>query len=332
MEAMLPTIWALILAFGILVYVILDGFDLGVGILFGTTADEGFRRQMMAAIAPVWDGNETWLLVIGAGLYAAFPTVYAIYLPAFYLPVGLLLIGLIFRGVAFEFRHKTEAMRWVWDRGFFLGSLVVAFVQGAAIGAMVEELPVEAGQFAGGPFVWVTPFAIWCGLGLVAGYALLGATWLVLKTEDELRAWAYRRVPWLLGAVLVFLAVAFVFALAEHLAVMDRWLQRPALLVFPLIGAVAVLGLHEGVQRQRDGVPFAMTVVIFLSAFGTMAGSFWPYMIPFSVTIADAAAPAVSLRFLFYGAGLFVIPVIIVYTACVYWIFRGKVRAETLYH
>jgi len=328
---MLPTIWALILAFAILMYVTLDGFDLGVGVLFGTTGEERYRRQMMGAIAPVWDGNETWLVVVGAGLYGAFPTVYAIFLPAFYLPVGLLLIGLIFRGVAFEFRYKTEAMRWVWDLGFFLGSLIVAFVQGAAIGAMVEELPVEDGQFAGGPFVWLTPFAIWCGLGLVAGYTLLGATWLILKTEGELREWAYRRVPWLLGAILVFLLVAFVFALGEHLRVMDRWLERPALLIFPLIGAVATVGVYRGLRRRRDGLPFVMTVVIFVCAFGAMAGSFWPYMIPFSVTIDDAASPASSLRFLFWGAGLFVIPVILIYTACVYWIFRGKVRAEVLY-
>ncbi|MGH6896077.1 MAG: cytochrome d ubiquinol oxidase subunit II [Geminicoccaceae bacterium] len=328
---MLPTIWALILALAILIYVTLDGFDLGVGILFGTTGDERYRRQMMGAIAPVWDGNETWLVVIGTSLYAAFPTVYAIVLPALYLPVVLLLIGLIFRGVAFEFRYKTLAMRWVWDLGFFLGSLIVAFVQGAAIGAMVEELPVEDGQFAGGPFVWLTPFAIWCGLGLVVGYTLLGATWLILKTEGELREWAYARVPWLLGAVLVFLLVAFVFAVAEHLRVMDRWLDRPALLIFPVIGALATLGLYWGLRRRRDGLPFAMTVVIFVAAFGAMAGSFWPYMIPFSVTIEGAASPASSLRFLFWGAGLVVLPIIIIYTVSVYWIFRGKVRAEVLY-
>jgi cytochrome bd ubiquinol oxidase subunit II len=162
-------------------------------------------------------------------------------------------VGLILRGVAFEFRYKTEAMRWVWDLGFFLGSLVVAFVQGAAIGAMVEELPVEGGQFAGGAFVWLTPFAIWCCLGLVFGYTLLGAAWLILKTEGELREWAYRRVPWLLGAVLVFLLVAFVFAVAEPLRVMDRWLDRPALLIFPVIGALATLGLYLGLRRRRDG-------------------------------------------------------------------------------
>jgi cytochrome d ubiquinol oxidase subunit II len=214
---------------------------------------------------------------------------------------------------------------------FFLGSLIGAFVQGAAIGAMVEERPVDGGQFAGGPFVWLTPFAIWCGLGLVVGYTLLGATWLILKTEGELREWAYRRVPWLLGAVLVFLLVGFIFAVAEQLRVIDRWLDRPALLIFPVIGGLATLGLYWRLRRRRDGRPFVMTVVIFAAAFGAMAGSFWPYMIPFAVTIEGAASPTSSLRFRFWGAGLFALPVIIVYTACVCWIFRGKVRAEALY-
>ncbi len=179
----------------ILLYVILDGFDLGVGILFGTTRDEALRVQMMDTIAPFWDGNETWLVVIGAGLFAAFPVVYAVFLGAFYLPVLLLLFGLIFRGVAFEFRYRSERMRWVWDWGFFLGSTVVAFVQGAAVGAMMRGIPVVNGQFAGGPFDWLHPFAILTGIGLVLGYALLGAGWLVLKSEGALRDWAYAPHP-----------------------------------------------------------------------------------------------------------------------------------------
>jgi cytochrome bd ubiquinol oxidase subunit II len=322
----LPLFWAALIAFAILVYVLLDGFDLGVGILFGTTREEGFRAGMMSAIAPFWDGNETWLVLIGASLFAAFPMVYAIFLPAFYLPVALLLFGLIFRGVAFEFRYRTERMRWLWDWGFFLGSLIAAFVQGAAIGTMVEELPVVDGRFAGGSFVWLTPFSILCGVGLVLGYSLLGATWLVLKTEGALHDWADRRVRWLLVGVLAFLVLAFVFALAKHLRVMERWLEAPWLLVFPAIGALAVYGLWRGVQRQRDGLPYAMTVVIFVAAYLTMVGSFWPYMIPFSVTIWDAAAPPQTLTFLFYGAGIVVFPVVLIYTAAVYWIFRGKVR------
>jgi cytochrome bd ubiquinol oxidase subunit II len=324
----LAIFWAAVIAFSILVYVLLDGFDLGVGILFGTTRDEGFRAAMMSAIAPFWDGNETWLVLIGASLFGAFPMIYAIFLPAFYLPVALLLFGLIFRGVAFEFRYRTERMRWLWDLGFFLGSLIAAFVQGAAIGTMVQELPVASGRFAGGSFVWLTPFSVLCGVGLVIGYALLGATWLVLKTGGALREWAYRRVPWLLGGVLAFLLVAFVFALAKHLRVMERWLDAPWLLLFPAIGALATWGLWHGVQRRRDWLPYAMSVVIFLAAYLTLVGSFWPYMIPFSVTIWDAAAPPQSLTFMFYGAGIVVFPVVLIYTAAVYWIFRGKVRDD----
>ncbi len=325
MDAMLPIIWAGILAFGILVYVVLDGFDLGIGILFGTTGNEVYRRQMMASVAPVWDGNETWLLVIGAGLFGAFPVVYAIFLSAFYLPVILLLIGLIFRGVAFEFRYKSEAMRGLWDTGFFLGSLVATFVQGAAIGAMVNGLPIEDGRFVGSTFFWLTPFAVCCGIGLILGFCLLGVTWLILKTEGEVRAWAYRRAPWLLAAVLLFLLVVFVYALALNLEVMQRWIDRPILWIFPLVGAAAAVSCYFGIQAERDALPFVMTVVIFLCAFGTMAVSFWPYMVPFSLTIEQAAAPTSSLEFLFWGAGLVVLPVILIYTITVYWVFRGKV-------
>lgn len=324
--------WAGLIAFGILVYVILDGFDLGIGILFGTTADETYRARMMSAIAPVWDGNETWLILVGASLFGAFPMVYAIFLPAFYLPVALLLFALIFRGVAFEFRYRSEGKRWLWDWGFFLGSLIAAFVQGAAIGTMVQELPVVGGQYAGGSFEWVNGLAILCGVGLVVGYALLGASWLVLKTEGPLQDWAYARIGWLLLVVLVFLVLAFVFALDANLRVMNRWVESPWLIAFPAIGAVATIALFVGCRRRRsDHLPFAMTAVIFVSAFLTLAGSFWPYMIPFSVTIRDAAAPPESLSFMFYGAGLVVFPVVLIYTAVVYWIFRGKVSDQVEY-
>ena len=258
----LAVFWAALIAFAILVYVLLDGFDLGIGILFGTTRDQNYRGQMLTAIAPFWDGNETWLVIIGASLFGAFPMVYAIFLPAFYLPVALLLLGLIFRGVAFEFRYRTERMRWLWDWGFFLGALIAGFVQGAAIGTMVQELPVVDGRFAGASFVWLTPFSVLCGVGLVLGYALLGATWLVLKTGGPLRDWAYRRVRWLLVGVLAFLVLAFVFAVTRHLRVMDRWLEAPWLLavpgdrcargVRPLAGRAKAAGLAPVRDGRRD--------------------------------------------------------------------------------
>jgi cytochrome bd ubiquinol oxidase subunit II len=321
----LANFWAAVIAFSILVYVILDGYDLGVGILFGTTRNEQHRITMINAIAPFWDGNETWLILIGAGLFATFPMVYAIFLPAFYLPIALMLLGLIFRGVAFEFRQRSQQMRPVWDWGFFLGSLIAAFVQGAAIGTMVQELHVVNGRYAGGAFEWVTPFSMLCGAGLVLGYMLLGAAWLVLKTDGDLRDWAYRRLDWLLAAVVVVLFAVFAFALATQLRVLDRWLDDPRFVVLQLIGVVAIVGLLIGVRRRRDGVPFAMAILLVTAAFLRLGVSFWPYMIPYSVTVQQAAAPPQSLEFLFWGAGIVALPAVLIYTCVVYWIFRGKV-------
>ena len=322
----LALFWAGVLACAILLYAILDGFDLGVGILFGTTKDEAHRVRMMDTIAPFWDGNETWLVVIGAGLFAAFPDVYAVFLGAFYLPVLLLLVGLIFRGIAFEFRFRSERMRRIWDGGFFLGSTLVAFVQGAAIGAMMRGIPVTNGQFAGTPFGWLHPFAILTGIGLVLGYALLGAGWLVLKSEGELRDWAHRRVVWLAAGVLVVLALAFTITFDYSVLARSDLQTRRWGLAFPAIGVLALAALAFGVHRKRhDAVPFAMTVLFFVAAFLSLGVMFWPYMIPYSITVGQAAAPDASLQFLFYG-GVVVLPVIAAYTIGVYWVFRGKVR------
>ena len=325
-QVSLAYFWAAVIAGSILIYVVLDGFDLGVGILFGWTGDEAHRRQMMNVIAPFWDGNETWLVLIGAALFGAFPKVYAIFLPAFYLPVLLLLLALIFRGVAFEFRYRTTRMRPLWDRGFALGSTVVAFVQGAAIGAMINEIPVVDGQFAGSPLHWLSPFALLCGVGLVLGYALLGAGWIVHKADGPLREWAYRRIGWLLLATLAVVVAAFLLTLDRRLRVFDAWAERQWLLIFPVLGALAVGGILAGTWLRRDELPFRATAALFVVAFACLAGSFWPYMIPYSLTIEAAAAPLASLTFLFYGAGLFVFPVVLAYTIAVYSIFKGKVH------
>ena len=317
--------WAGVIAFAILVYVVLDGYDLGVGILFGTTREAAHRDHMMASIAPFWDGNETWLVVVGASLFGAFPLVYAVFLSAFYLPVLLLLFGLIFRGVAFEFRHRTERRRWLWDWGFFLGSTVAAFVQGAAIGAMIRGIPVSNGQYAGGAFDWVAPFPIFCGIGLVLGYALLGASWLALKSDDDLREWAYRRIPWLVGGVVVVVIVAMLGTIDIRDRLERNIITHAWMAIFPTLGALALVGVLVGVRKRRDGWPFAMSAMFFLMAFLTLAVMFWPYMIPYSITVSNAAAPAQSLEFMFY-AGVVVLPVIIIYSAVVYWIFRGKLR------
>jgi cytochrome bd ubiquinol oxidase subunit II len=318
--------WVAILAVSILLYVLLDGFDLGIGILFGLTRDETRRRAMMSAVAPIWDGNETWLVVAGVVLWGAFPVVYATLFSAFYLPLLLMLAGLILRGVAFEYRYKTERMRWIWDAGFAGGSLVAAFIQGLTVGALVEGLPIANGQYSGGEFGWFSPFAILCGVGLCLGYALLGACWLVKKSEADLRDAAYRLIPYLSVGLLAFLVVVFAYALAENLQVMSQWLERPYLLVFPAIGVIAALVAAASVRHRRDGVPFYMVALIFVAAFGTLAISFWPYMIPFSITVEEAASPHSTLAFMFWGAGIIVFPLMLIYTVISYTVFRGKVR------
>jgi cytochrome d ubiquinol oxidase subunit II len=318
--------WVAVLALSILLYVLLDGFDLGVGILFGLTRNETRRHTMLSAVAPIWDGNETWLVVAGVVLWGAFPIVYATLFSAFYLPLLVMLAGLILRGVAFEFRYKAERMRWVWDAGFAGGSLVAAFIQGLMVGALVEGLPIADGRYSGGDFGWLSPFALLCGLGLSLGYTLLGAGWLVKKCEGDVRDAAYRLIPYLSVGLLGFLLTVFGVALADDLRVMSRWLERPYLLVFPLIGVVAAIVLIVSIRRRRDAAPFAVVAVIFAAAFGTLAISFWPYMIPFSVTVEQAAAPHSSLAFMFWGAGLFVLPLMLIYTAISYRVFRGKVR------
>ena len=316
--------WAGLLAATILLYVLLDGFDLGVGMLFGF-ADEPNRRKMLATISPVWDGNETWLVVTGTVLFGAFPAACAALLSAFYLPLVLMLCALILRGVAFEFRSKAlVGFRWIWDLAFAGGSLVATFIQGMTVGALVQGLPMKDGHYIGGTFGWFSPFAALCGLGLVLGYSLLGASWLVRKCEGPVRERAYQLLPVLTVGVLAFLATAFVLALAMHLNLMSRWIERPYLLVFPLIGAISSIGLLKSIQRRNDLAPFRFSALIFMAAFATLACSFWPYMIPSALTVDQAASPPASLAFMFWGAGLFIMPLTLIYTLVVYRLFRGR--------
>jgi cytochrome d ubiquinol oxidase subunit II len=324
--------WVTLLAVSILLYVLLDGFDLGVGMLFGLTSSELRRAAMQAAVAPIWDGNETWLVVTAVILWGAFPVAYATLLSAFYLPLLVMLAGLILRGVAFEYRNKPERARWVWDMSFAGGSFATAFIQGLTVGALVEGLPMVNGQYTGGDFGWFSPFAVLCGIGLCLGYSLLGACWLVKKCEGYVRDLAYRLIPKLVIGLLIFLIVVFGYALAENLRVMGRWIERPYLFVFPVIGALAAIVLAVGVRFRRDALPLPTVVAIFLSAFGTLALSFWPYMIPFVLTIDEASAPHASLAFMFWGEGLFVFPLMLLYTVISYSVFRGKVPPTSIYH
>src|SRR6202162_6148742 len=325
------TFWVSLLAISILLYVLLDGVDLGVGLLFGLANGEPRRGAMLSAVAPIWDGNETWLVVTAVILWGAFPFVYATVMSAFYLAVIIMLLGLILRGVAFEFRYKTQRLRWIWDLSFAGGSLIATFIQGMMVGALVEGLQVTNGQYSGGAFGWLTPFATLCGIGLCLGYALLGACWLAKKCGAEVRDVAHRQIPILAVGVLAFLVIVFAYALAENLPILHRWIDRPYLFVFPAIGAIAATVLALSILQQNDRWPFYTVAVIFMSAFGTLALSFWPYIIPFVITVDEAAAPPSSLRFMFWG-GVVVFPLMLLYTLISYSVFRGKVGSTAGQH
>ncbi|MBB5464978.1 cytochrome d ubiquinol oxidase subunit II [Paraburkholderia sp. CI2] len=324
--------WLAELAFSLLMYVVLDGFDLGVGVLSGFAGDTQRRDVMVASISPVWDGNGTWLVIAGATLFGAFPDVYALLLPAFYLPLAGMLIGLIARGVAIEFRHKTVRGRWIWNVCFFAGSLLAAFMQGAAVGAYAQGLPVQNMEFVGTGLEWATPFSLWCGLSLVLGYGLLGAGWLALKTEGDVQAFGYVAIGRLLWMTLLAEAVVFATTIVSHPQVAARWHEHRALYVLPVAGLLASLGIAYGHRNHALRLSFCMTVLLFAVSFLALAASFLPYIVPFSVTLREAAAPASSQTFMFWGAGLFVMPMVVGYTWVAYRVFRGKVDAAHTYH
>ncbi|WP_348815999.1 cytochrome d ubiquinol oxidase subunit II [Halomonas sp. H10-59] len=322
----LSAIWALIIGFGVMMYILMDGFDLGVGILYPFAPDEHARDVMMNSVAPIWDGNETWLVLGGAGLLAAFPLVYTILLPALYLGVFLMLAGLIFRGIAFEFRFKSVRNRYWWNRAFCWGSMVATFCQGVVVGAYIEGFEVANNVYVGGPFDWLTPFTVITGLALMAGYALLGATWTILKSEGQVQEWAYRITPRLLGLVLAGFAVISIWTPFVDDFVRERWFGHLTLFwVFPALALLCAAMVWRSVARRREGQPFVATLGLFFFTYLGLVASKWPYLIPPDITLWDAASAPESQLFLLLGV-LFVIPVVLGYTAWSYWVFRGKVR------
>jgi cytochrome d ubiquinol oxidase subunit II len=333
MEWYLPLIWSAVLGFSIVMYVLLDGFDLGIGVLFPFAADEAEREKMLVSIKPFWDGNETWLVLGGGGLLVAFPRAYAIIMPAFYLPVIAMLLGLIFRGVAIEFRGMAGS-KALWNFAFTAGSAVAGFCQGLILGGMIQGVRVANGAFAGGPFDWATPFAFVCGAGVVIGYALLGATWLAMKTEGDIaqrgRGWA----KILLLAVLAFMGIV---SLWTPLAVPDiakRWFSLPNILYLwpvPVVTALTALACWRGLQRQNDVLPFLAALALFLLGYLGLVISRFPFLVPPSLTIWDTAAAPESQIFMLIGT-LVLLPIIVGYTGLIYWLFRGKVRAGESYH
>jgi cytochrome bd ubiquinol oxidase subunit II len=322
--------WVVIVAVAVFMYVLMDGFDLGIGILYPFARDNRDRDTMMNAIAPVWDFNETWLILGGAGLFAAFPIAYAAVLPAMYLPLLAMLIALIFRGVAFEFRFKAERSRWLWDVSFFLGSTVAAFSQGVVLGAFVQGIRIEGRHFAGGMLDWATPFSLVCGAALVAGYGLLGATWLIWRTEGGLQGWAYGQARRLLPMVALGMAVVSVWTPFLDPAIARRWFSLPNLFVLaplPVLAGILGVALWRALDRWAEVPPFFLAMGLFLTAYLGIAASLWPWLIPGAITVWDAAAPPESQRFLLYGM-VPLVPVILIYTAYSYWVFRGKVTGE----
>lgn len=332
----LPLIWGVVIAVAVLMYVLLDGFDLGIGVLFPFARDEE-RDVMTASIAPVWDGNETWLVLGGGGLFAAFPLAYSILMPAFYMPIMLMLAALIFRGVAFEFRaHGRRRGRSFWSWAFSAGSIVATIAQGFVLGAFVQGVTVEGRQFAGGPFDWLTPFSVLTAVSLTLGYTLLGATWLLGKTEGELQAKTRRWARWLAMAVAIAIALVSLATLSASPAVTARWGVSMAavdfgrllpLLPAPLLGAAGLALVVLTAGRGPRFAPYLGAAAAFLSGYAGLAISIAPYVVPYQVTLWQAAARDNALALLLVGV-VVLLPMILSYTAYVYWVFRGKASPE----
>ncbi|MFG6084269.1 cytochrome d ubiquinol oxidase subunit II [Paracoccus litorisediminis] len=332
----LPLLWAMIIGFGLMMYVIMDGFDLGIGILFPFVRDRDDRDAMVNSVAPVWDGNETWLVLGGAALLAAFPLAYAVILSALYLPLMLMLAGLIWRGVAFEFRFKAdEAHKPFWDKAFAWGSYVATFSQGLALGAFINGFELRDGSYAGGVFDWLTPFSLFTGLAMILAYALLGASWLVMKTEGALQARMRELGRPVTLAVLATIAAVSLWTPLAHPQIASRWFALPNLILLAPVPALVVLTgwalLRAMRQSSSHSAPFLLALVLLFLGYSGLAISLWPNIIPPGISIWQAAAPPQSMGFALVGA-LFIIPFILAYTAWSYYVFRGKVKAGEGYH
>ena len=330
----LTLIWVVIIAFGVMMYVVMDGFDLGVGILFPFIRDENERNLMMHTVAPVWDGNETWLVLGGAALFGAFPLAYAVILEALYIPLIFMLLGLIFRGVAFEFRFKAHVgKRHLWDKAFICGSIVATFCQGVALGSFVEGFEVVNRRYVGGPLDWLTPFSLFCGVALVVAYALLGCTWLIMRTEGRLQEQMHNIARPLVLALLAVTAVVSLWTPWAQPQVAERWFSTPNIFWFlpvPILVLLCTWALLKMVAQQAHYAPFLLTLCIIFLGYTGLAISVWPHIIPPSITFWDAAAPPQSQGFILVGA-LFIIPFILMYTVWSYYVFRGKVTSNDGY-
>ena len=322
----LTLVCAGVIAFGVLLYVVLDGFDLGIGILFPFMPSRAAQDLAVHSIEPVWDGNETWLILGGAVLFAAFPKAYAVALSAFYIPVMLLLFALIFRGVAFEFRLKAQRSKAFWNAAFYLGSTTAAFAQGLLLGALLQGVELVNGEFGGGAWDWLSPFSIVSGLGVVGGYALLGATWLNMKSSGEIQQWARMAARRCLLITLMFLAVVSIYTPLEFPAVAERWFSGMNALLLapvPLSTAVVAASLWRELDHGAERMPFFYAIALFMLGYLGIGISLWPHILPPAMSIWDAAAPLKSQQFLLVAVAA-ALPMVLIYTAYAYWVFRGK--------
>ncbi len=330
----LPLIWSGIIGLAVFLYVLLDGFDLGCGILFPFAPSHQCRDKIMYSVAPFWDGNETWLVMGGGGLLIAFPTAFAVIIPAVYMPIIIMLIALIFRGVAFEFRFKADSSRYLWDIAFHFGSLIATFAQGLVLGSFVQGITVTNAKFSGGPLDWLQAFPIFCGIALVCGYGLIGATWLVKKTEGETNAWARRCAQYLLVLVLIMFGLVSLWVPFLDADIKARWFDGHNMLYLsplPIASLIIAVNIYRGLQNEATYKPFFLTMALFGCAFLGLAISIFPYAVPHSLTIWQTASPPETLSLLLVGTAI-VLPVVLAYTLYVYWVFRGKVTHEGYDH
>jgi cytochrome bd ubiquinol oxidase subunit II len=330
----LPLIWFALIIATIFLYVILDGFDLGVGILFPFAPSDKCRDQMMNSIAPFWDGNETWLVFGGGGLFAAFPLAYGVLMSAFYIPVIVMLLGLVFRGVAFEFRFKaTGAMQKFWDWAFHIGSLVATFSQGVVLGGMILGIRVQGRSFAGSGLDWLSPFSIMTGLALVCGYALLGSTWLIMKTEDDTQRWGRQCASYVLVFVAAFMILVSLTTPLINEGIRSLWFGWPEIILLsplPLLAAGMIVLLWRDLRRLSEYRPFFLSLGIFLMNYIGLGISLWPWLVPYKFTFRQAAASPQSQSLLLIGAAI-TLPLVLFYAAYSYYVFRGKTSHDALY-
>jgi cytochrome d ubiquinol oxidase subunit II len=327
-------VWTVILGLGVFFYVLLDGFDLGVGILYGLAPDAAARTLLMNSVAPIWDGNETWLVLGGLALLAAFPLAFAIILPAVYFPILVMLLALVFRGVAFEFRYRDARHMTVWDHGFCYGSALATFAQGMVLGAFIQGFRIDGRHFGGGSLDFLTPFSLLTGIALLFGYGLLGAGWLVLKTEGALQDWARRQGRWCLAGVLLAIAIVSLWTPLMNEAIARRWFSWPnigLLSPVPIVTATVAYWEWRSLNNRSEAAPFIGAVLLFLMSYVGIAISLWPMIVPPRYTLWDAQSTPGTQAFLLVGT-LVLLPVILMYTGWSYWVFRGKVRADIGYH